>query len=314
MAIEVMAPGALSSFQDLGRHGEQKHGIFVGGAMDEVSHRLANALVGNPPTRATLEITLMGPTLLFREQAVIALSGGDLDARLDGQPMSNDQAFKVAACSRLSFGTRRSGARAYLAVAGGYRLDNVLGSEGTALKAGFGGYHGRPLAKGDIVELSRHAIAVPKQASVINWPEGLHPLSAGPLRILPGRHWDWFDGESCAAFIDRPFRLLPQSSRMGYRLQGHALTRTTRREVISEPVRFGTVQVPPDGQPIVLMADRQTIGGYPRIAEVIDADIPRLAQLSPDDEIRFSLVDLDTAERLLRERDMALAQCEVART
>lgn len=313
MSIEVIAPGPLSSFQDMGRHGEQKNGIFVGGAMDELSHRLANALVGNPADRATLEITLMGPMLVFHEAAVIAVCGADLGPKLDGEPLAMGVAHHVPAGGRLSFGQRKAGARSYLALAGGFRLDRVLGSESTSLKAKFGGFGGRAIAKGDRIEPARRPVAPARIAASANFagPAGTLPLSPGPIRVLPGRHWDWFADRSRAAFAESGYKLLPQSSRMGYRLEGAPLALAVPREVISEPVRFGTVQVPADGQPIVLMADRQTIGGYARIAEVITADLPRLAQLSPGNEIRFEVVDLEAAETLLRERDTALAQVEV---
>jgi len=310
MAIEVILPGPLSSFQDLGRFSSQHLGVFVGGAMDEVSHRLANALVGNPPGLATLEATLLGPTLQFDRPAVVAICGADLSPMLDGAAIANDRAVAVPAGARLSFGQRRSGARAYIAVAGGYTLDKVLDSYSTSLKAGFGGFKGRALLAGDRIGLNCDDGALPEPAR-IEIPASLRAPPTGAIRFNAGRHWNDFGEATRRQFMTQTFKVQPQSSRMGYRLSGEPLRMTKPRELISEPVRFGTVQVPGDGQPIVLMADKQTVGGYPRIAEVISVDLPRLAQLMPGEAVRFELVSITEAQARLCEREKLLSSLEV---
>lgn len=311
MAIEVILPGPLSSFQDLGRFPSQRLGVFVGGAMDEVSHRLANALVGNPSGLATLEATLLGPVLQFDRPAVIAICGADLSPMLDGAAISNDRAVAVPAGARLSFGQRRSGARAYIAVAGGYRLDRILDSYSTSLKAGFGGFKGRALVTGDRIDLNCDDRA-PAEPARIEVPASLSAPPPGAIRFNAGRHWNDFGEAARRQFMTQTFKVQPQSSRMGYRLSGEPLRMLKPRELISEPVRFGTVQVPGDGQPIVLMADKQTVGGYPRIAEVITVDLPRLAQLMPGEAVRFELISVTEAQERLCEREKLLSSLEVA--
>lgn len=213
----------------------------------------------------------------------------------------------MRAGDQVSFGRRRSGARAYLAVAGGFRLEQVLGSRATNLRAGFGGWHGRRLEKGDLLPLT---------GSFANPPRLLIPdslpcvIDAAPLRLLPGRDWTAFTDAAQAALRESPFTVTPQSDRMGYRLQGPALQLTAPHECLSEAVAFGTVQVPPDGQPIVLMADRQTTGGYPCIAQVARIDLPRLAQCVPGDVLAFTFVDLAEAQRLDLARERLLAALE----
>ena len=307
MTLEVLTPGLATTFQDLGRYGHQQWGVPVGGPMDEVSHRLANALLGNAPDAPVLEITLLGPTLYCHGRCCLALTGADLGASVSGQPWPPGQTRILREGDEISFGRRRSGARGYLAVAGGFRLEKVLGSRTTNLRAGFGGWHGRRLEKGDLL---------PLMGSFANPPRLLIPDSlarkagSAPLRLLPGRDWTAFSGAAQVALSESRFTVTPQSDRMGYRMQGPALQLTAPYECLSEAVAFGTVQVPPDGQPIVLMADRQTTGGYPCIAQVVQVDLPRLAQCVPGDVLSFTFIDLAEAQRLDLARERLLAALE----
>lgn len=318
MSIEVIKPGALSTFQDLGRNGYQQLGVPANGAMDERAHRLANALAGNAAAQATLEITLMGPTLRFHVPAVIAVCGADLDATLDGAPMPMNRAVPVAAGAVLAFGKRRSGLRAYLAAQGGFALTPVMGSCSTFVRGGYGGAAGKPLRKGERIALRGGVPAPVRDAGSPAFP-ALPALPADvltapdqPLRIVAGREWARFSDAARHALVSEPFRIGAQSDRMGYRLEGSPLALAAPAEMLSEAVAFGTIQVPPDGQPIVLMADRQTTGGYPKIAHVCAVDLPRLAQKMPGEAVRFALIDLREAQRLAMLQDAVFDAMDTA--
>ena len=308
MSIEVLKPGPLSALQDSARAGLQRFGVITSGVMDEWSHRIANRLVGNPGDPATLEITLMGPSLLFHEPALIAIAGADLSPRVGEQAVPMERPVLLAAGSRLDFGRRAFGCRAYLAVHGGFDVPLVMGSRSTYLRAGFGGFEGRALRKGDRLTVGAGepaaVIAALAQARIEVPP---HPGRVDrAIRVIAGQQWARFTDEAQALFLGSVFRVNLNSDRMGYRLEGPGLGLRAPLEMISEAVAFGSVQVPPDGQPIVLMADRQTTGGYPKIASVVSVDLPLLAQMVPGQELRFDRIDLDEAQRLYlaRERDI----------
>lgn len=311
MHIDVIKPGALSTFQDLGRQGHQHLGIPVNGVMDERAHRVANARAGNPASAATLEITLMGPTLKFGAATVIAVSGADLDALIDDTPVPLDTAVAVMAGSELTFGKRRSGLRAYLAVRGGFAVDATMGSASTYTRGGYGGHAGRPLKKGDVLATHAHGdLGSARVRSGNVFADDVALPADAPLRMLPGREWQHFSEQARQSVVTAPYRVAPQSDRMGYRLEGEPLTLAQALEVPSEAVSFGSIQVPPDGQPIVLMADRQTTGGYPKIGHICAVDLPRLAQKMPGEIIRLQLVDLDTAQALLLSQERSFAALE----
>lgn len=328
MSIEVLKAGALTTLQDLGRYGYQRFGVVVGGAMDEWSHRAANALVGNMDDEATLEITLLGPSLRFARAALIAVVGADLSANVGGYPIPPGRAVVIDAGAQLDFGRRVNGVRAYLAVSGGFGVEPVMGSRSTYVRGGFGGFAGRALRKGDVLPIGSRARAVPRLAwrsarpvTLVRGPS----VAAGTadragdvvtIRVITGTQWALFTPESRATFLTSPYQINPQSDRMGYRFEGPALHRRHDFEMISEGVAFGTVQVPPDGNPIVLMADRQTTGGYPKIACVASVDLPLLAQLAPRQAVRFRAVELQqaTAQYLTRERELAEIKRQVLDT
>ncbi|HZR01801.1 MAG TPA: biotin-dependent carboxyltransferase family protein [Burkholderiales bacterium] len=323
MALKVLRAGVLSTLQDLGRWGSQRIGVPVSGAMDRYSHRLANLLVGNDETEATVEMTLVGPGFTATREVLIAVCGAEFDARVNGQPFPKARPVLVRAGSTLDFGRCRRGCRAYLAVAGGFQVDPVLGSRSTFIRGGFGGWHGRALKRGDLLPVSepdarlfpslhRKLSNASVQLAYPSWAatESSEWFAPGPYRIrfMVGRHWEAFAEEARAAFIGNVYRVGTNSDRQGYRLKGPGLHPRDPVEVISAAVTFGTIQIPPDGEPIVLMANRQTTGGYPRLGEVVSADLSLLAQLPPGAEVRFQVVDLATAHAasMARERDFAL--------
>jgi len=307
MTIRVIKPGALSTLQDLGRVGYQRYGVIVDGAMDEWAHRLANLLVGNPETEATLEITLIGPRLAFEATAVIAICGADLSPHIGDREVPMERPVVLRPGNVLEFGRRRAGCRAYLAVRGGYDVAPVMGSKSTYLRGGFGGYQGRALRAGDVVGIgaAKSGDGALFAAPSPPWPSraiataGRQP----PIRVVEGAQWPLFSDDAQRAFANTEFKLTPHSDRMGYRLEGTKLVLRDPIEMISEGVSFGTIQVPPDGNAIILMADCQTTGGYPKIAQVASVDLPVLAQMMPGQTMRFELISLDVAQRLYLDRE-----------
>jgi antagonist of KipI len=314
MSFSILRPGLLTTVQDLGRPGYQHLGVVLGGALDAVAMRVANLLVGNTESAAGLEITLLGPIIRFEADHLIALTGADLSPTLDGQPAPQQRPVAVRAGTVLAFGAARAGCRAYLAVAGGLAVPLVLGSRATYLRATLGGWHGRALRVSDellVGELSlanqqlRQLVAsavlsVPWAAA--RWAPGPalcpRPRSEPIIRAVRGPEYEQFAEASQRAFWHEPFAITPAADRMGYRLQGPALMRETVTELLSSAVTFGTVQVPPGGQPIVLLADAQTTGGYSRLAQVITADFAALAQAVPRQTLRFQEVSLAEAQAL----------------
>jgi len=303
VTIRILRPGLHTTVQDLGRYGLQHLGVVPGGAMDTVAHRLANALVGNDSGAATLECTVVGPELVFEQAALVALSGAVFDSAVGGEVFPQNRPVLLPAGARLRVGNALRGARGYLAVAGGIAVPAVLGSRSTYVPAGYGGFQGRALRAGDVLPLEADAaaFAAGRFARLKNTRAGprfettgwrIHPMtlsSEDTLTVctMEGRHAAQFDSASIAAFHGVTWKVSQDSNRMGYRLVGPALVRRSRQELLSEPTCLGTVQAPSDGSPIVLMADHQTTGGYPKIAEVAGADIPLLAQLAPGAMLRF---------------------------
>lgn len=305
MSIEIVRPGLLTTVQDLGRNGRQHLGVPVNGAMDALSLRLANLLVGNDEGEAALEITINGPTLRFRNEVVMAITGADFAPKIDGDAAPQGRPVRVPEGAVLEFGHATSGARGYLAVAAGFDLPRVMGSWSTALRGAYGGFKGRALRKGDVVPLrspeeahtprwvrllsrTRRGVAFPNWS--VNRLAFVTPKSPQTLRVLPGRHWQSFPIATREQLTNGEFEVTNDSDRMGFRLSGPALPARKGTEVLSEAVVAGAIQVPHSGQPIVLMADRQTTGGYPVIAVVARVDLPLLAQLRPKDKLQFQAV------------------------
>jgi len=286
VAIRVIKPGMLTTIQDAGRWGYQARGVPVAGPMDLVSHRVANALVGNDRSAASLEITLLGPELEFESERVIAVTGADFDLALDGRPARINAPFLVASGSHLQFLARRRGTRAYLAVSGGVATPPVLGSRATHLVSAMGGHEGRALRAGDRLTLGP---SVSGSSSLHALESPLVPLATGAtmLRVLPGPQDDFFTSHALDALQSAPYIVGAQSDRMGFRLDGPRLTHARGADIISDATPLGVLQVPASGLPILLMADRQTTGGYPKIATVISADMSAAGQLGPGDAVSF---------------------------
>lgn len=315
MSLRVLRPGVLATVQDLGRPGLAHLGIVPGGAMDPVSHRIANALVGNRADAATLEIALSGPELMLGCDALLALHGARFTAEIDGVAFPQSRPVLVPKGARLRIGRALAGCFDYLAVAGGLQVDPVLGSRSTYLPGGFGGWGGKSLARDAELPLASDAEALAR-ARFATLAPGHRALAVGRcetvrwlvpgitlpehdeavIRTVEGLHAALFDEAARDLFYGGRWRIAPDSNRMGFRLQGPQLALARPTEILSQPTCLGTVQVPPAGQPIVLMVDHQTTGGYPRIAEVIAADVPRLAQSTPRATLRFAPVTLTEAD------------------
>lgn len=302
-ALQIVKPGLLTTVQDLGRYGHQESGVPVAGPMDTFSHRLANQLVGNPPDAATLEITLLGPELIVDADTTIAIAGAHFEVSCDERPVPLNASMSIRKGQRVKFGRIIQGARAYLAVAGGMQTDPVLGSRATHLVSRMGGFQGRALAAGDRVPIAGEGAPRPSRKS-----GGLTLPTSGRalLRVIAGPQADWFEADALRTIAGVSFRISPQSNRMGYRLQGPPLRRVKEGELISEPLGIGAIQVPSAGEPILLMADRQTAGGYPKIGYVITADLPLAGQLAPGDFIEFHLCSQQEAVAALIARERQL--------
>lgn len=296
-AVWVRRPGLLTTVQDLGRPGCQADGVSVSGAADPVAHRIGNALVGNDPGAAALEITLLGPELEFTRPLLVALTGADLGARLQGRPLPRWLVAPVAPGDRLEFTGPVSGCRAYLAVAGGFDIAPVLGSRSTDTLGALGGQvlqAGAGLAVGPAP-----AGAAAGRRLLPSW-QPVYP-AAIRVRAVPGPQAEAFTPAALAAFWQTAYTVTARSDRVGCRLAGPPLGHRRRADVISEGVAPGSVQVPADGQPIVMLADRQTMGGYAKIATVITPDLGRVAQLPPGGRLSFQSVTVDAARVALAE-------------
>lgn len=315
MTLVVRQPGIQTTVQDLGRPAWQHIGVPVGGAMDEQAHRIANLLVGNDVHAAALDCAFGGVALEFESSALVALTGRDIAASLDGTPIPSWHAIRTQPGSLLVLHT---GCRTTIAVAGGVDVPVVLDGRGTSLRAAFGGWQGRALRKHDRLPLARPAPLGQRIAAhletrgrtVADWsasPVLLPAYSAHPsIRMIHGPEFGQLTDASRETLLGDTFRIAPESDRMGYRLAGQTLALTAHRDMVSSGVTAGTIQLPPGGAPIVLMADRQTTGGYPRLGDVIAVDLPLLAQLVPGDTVRIVPVSLDLAHSLYRKREQLL--------
>lgn len=325
MSLRVESFGLLTTVQDLGRRGFQHLGVGPTGAMDEVSHRLANLLLGNAANAPTLEMTLTGPSLLFETETLIALCGADLSPRIGDQPVPLWRPVLVGAGALLRFGKPLQGARCYLAAEGGFKVPKIMGSASTHLSAGFGGFQGRALGIGDRLEtgpcpgdryptLRQHFHQEQRPFLGLDWfvpwARELDFAQPATLRLIPGPQWPLLTSASRQSLLETAFTVTPHSNRMGLRIEGAKLSLQEPLEMVSSGVATGTLQLPPDGSLILLMADRQTTGGYPRLGEVASVDLPKAAQLRPGETLRFAPVTLEEAQALLLRREAHLRDLE----
>lgn len=290
MSVRILFPGPLSTIQDAGRFGYLKSGIGTSGVMDREAYETANRLLQNTAGEAVIEATLLGPALLSDSDCVCCITGADMTPTLDGRSVPMYQPFLIRAGQTLSLFAAVNGCRSYLAFAGGIDVPLVLGSHSTNLKCRLGGYQGRALQKDDVLSLG------PATADVSSLLQNRAPKpffsSPVTVRVIEGPQAEYFTKRGKQTFYGRPYTVSPESDRMGYRLEGPAVESENGVDIVSDGIAFGAVQIPPSGKPIILLSDRQTTGGYAKIATVISKDIPRLAQLKPGDQVLFEKTDL----------------------
>jgi antagonist of KipI len=290
----INQPGFLTTVQDSGRFGYRSSGMPVSGAMDMYSCTVANLLTGNRPDDAVLEMTLTGPEIIFPGKMLIAVTGADMTPMVNGHPVRMWRSLKVTGGDRLTFGSLLSGARSYLAVSGGIDVPLVMGSRSTYLRGKIGGFMGRKLMAGDRVPVSP-GITLFKKEQVL--PLSLIPewRSELTISIMPGVDFDQFTGGAAETLFKSEYKVTNNSDRMGIRLSGEPLMHTGKADVISYPLTKGTIQVPGDGQPVIMLSDSQTVGGYTQIANIIGADLYKTGQLKPGDSVRFKIVSYEKA-------------------
>jgi antagonist of KipI len=308
--IQVQAPGLFTTVQDVGREGFGPLGVSASGAADPISLRLGNRLVGNPDNAAGLEMTLLGGAFLFPEGAVLVLSGSDFGATLDHVPVEPWMSFIARSGQTLRLGPTRSGARSYLCVQGGIAVKTFLGSASTHTLSGLGGFEGRAVRKGDVLNMGGASLSYRKRTVAPHILSRLSPRKI--LRCTAGPQSEWFSESSQQIFYNSTYRVAEESNRMGLRLEGPSIPVSSGGHMITEGVSLGAIQVPGGGSPIVsspiiLFVEQQTTGGYPKIANVISADLPSVGQLRPRDEIRFERVTFEVARALFQEQEELLA-------
>ena len=302
--ISILTPAAQTTVQDLGRRGFRHLGVGRSGAMDRLSVTIGNYLVGNAADAAALELCMPPARIRLDANCAIALTGADCSARLDDRPVALGRRVVAEAGQTLALSAAHSGIRAYLCIAGGIDVPQVLGSRSTDLQAGIGGLDGRLIRRGDVLKIAPSPIPEPAAAGV------LLPQMGNSIRVIAGPEFVGFAPESREVLFTASWKVTAQSNRMGYRLEGPALLRQDTEELKSHAVFPGVVQVPPGGAPIVLMADAQATGGYPRIATVIAADQWRLAQIPPATSIRFALSTRDGALLALQKQHSYLQRMQ----
>ncbi|MGI9086789.1 MAG: biotin-dependent carboxyltransferase family protein [Chthoniobacterales bacterium] len=321
MKLLVRRAGFLSTVQDLGRTGHRQSGVSLGGALDGHALKILNLLVGNNASAAGLELTLGTVRLHFADDRLVAWGGGDFRVQMDALNLPAGHAGWLRAEEELILDASAGGGRAWLAISGGIDVPKILGSRSTDLRAGFGGFEGRALRDGDALPLGRQSkealrlAEILSSARIADWfapQEWMHPARAyGILRIILGVDWARFPEATQHALLHESFRVAADSDRMGIRLEGPELARRERADLLSEAVAPGTIQVPPNGQPILLLGDCQTIGGYPKIAHVITVDLAAAVQLRAGDTVRFGAVTLEEAQSSYRQREDEVARFRI---
>lgn len=295
MGIRIIKAGILTTIQDMGRYGYQETGMAVSGVMDTRSTSIANILVGNDENEGAIEVTMMGPTIEFTADNIIAVTGGDLSAKLDGTDFPRYQAVLVKAGQTLSFMAPKAGSRAYIAFAGGLDVPVVMGSKSTNLKSKIGGLDGRKLENGDEIGFTAPKTSLPnmekRKVAVPDFSAKEHEL-----RVVLGPQDDYFPQSSIDVFFNNEYTISNEYDRMGCRMQGPVIKHKIGGDIITDGISFGAVQVPSHGNPIVMMADHQTTGGYTKIGNVISVDLPILAQCMPGHKIRFKSVAIEVAQ------------------
>ncbi len=317
MSLTIIKAGILDSIQDEGRFGFQASGINPGGAMDVFSARLANCLLGKPMNAAVIEIHFAAPVVSFNEVAIICITGANFTPEIGDREIQINQPVIVNKNAVLQFKKVKQGARCYLAVLNNFTLAPWLNSYSTNLKAAAGGLHGGQLESGDIIPFEKidalNNYLKEETSIVLPWKAYPEDLTVpNKLEVIKGSEWDWLDENSQQTFLNTPFKITKVADRMGYRLSGKGLHLKEQKQLVSSAVSFGTLQLLPSGQLILLMADHQTTGGYPRVANVISAHLPLLAQSRTNDAISFAITDIQTAEQKLLQQFNYLQQVQYA--
>ncbi len=308
----VKRPGLLTTIQDLGRYGFQQYGIIPAGAMDRFSMQLANIIVGNERTNPVLEVTVIGPSLEVMKKTVIAITGADLTPKVNGEEIELWRPFLVEAGDLITFGKRKYGARCYIAIAGGIHIPLILNSTSTYLRGNVGGYKGRQLQQDDII-LQAKGSKTFKIGLDYSLAYRIRPIfSRNPkVRVIVGPDNSAFTKLGLETFWRSVYKVTQQADRMGYRLEGPRIEHVKSADIISDSVVFGTIQVPASGQPIIMLADRQTTGGYTRIATVISVDLNKIVQLLPGDTLSFCRVSVEEAQYVYVNEQRLLRQLEL---
>lgn len=295
MKMQILMPGMLTTVQDAGRFGYLKSGITSSGVMDDEAFASANAMLNNPDDAAVLEVSYFGPTILFAgepgEETVIAVTGADMETCLDGRPVDTSRPIGVREGQTLSLGYAKEGCRTYIAVSGGIDVPEVMGSRSTNLKCAIGGYHGRALKAGDMLELFEPLTDYEEvKDNRYERPDYGKQLT---LRVVMGPQEEYFSEKGIDTFLSDTYSVTDASDRMGCRLEGAAIESVNGTDIVSDAIVPGAIQIPPNGKPIVLLRDRQTTGGYAKIATVVSGDLWKLAQAKPGDKVTFQKVELE---------------------
>ena len=318
MSITVLNPGLLTIIQDLGRNGYQKYGVIVSGAMDTYDMRLSNIIVGNEESEGVLEITMMGPLLELKKGTLFSITGADISPTINNKIVPMGRPVYLKEDCTLKFGACKTGSRSYLSVAGGFEVPIVMDSKSTYLRAELGGFKGRALRKNDNLKVGiKNTISskiIEKLKEIKNedsfiassWyvkDYNIKNSEGTVIRVFEDRQFKKISEESINNFFNSEFVIDIKSDRMGYRLNGPKIELKEKLEMISEEVSVGTIQIPPDGNPIILLADSQTAGGYPKIAHVALVDIPKIVQLKANNKVTFKKITLEEAEKLYFEKE-----------
>lgn len=299
--IKIIKPGLLTTVQDLGRSGYQQYGVTVSGVMDNVSARLANILVGNDEGEGLLEVTMLGPEIEFLADIVIAITGGDLLPVLNNHAVAMGKSLLVKKGDKLAFRGIKNGCRSYIAFSGGIEVPILMGSKATFTRGSIGGHEGRALKAGDLLTIGEPRDALNLLTGRVlqeNWYEYSHTIE---LRVVLGPQEDAFTEAGLKTFFSSQYGVTNECDRMGYRLEGERIEHKKGGDIISDGIAMGAIQIPSHGNPIIMMADRQTTGGYTKIGNVITVDLPKVAQAKPGDKIIFKEVALEEAHALLRD-------------
>ena len=298
--MKILKPGMYTTIQDIGRYNHQKSGMSVSGAMDQFSLRVANILVGNIDNEACLETTLFGLKIKFEGDALIAITGANLMPMINNKAIDMWSGIKVLNGDELSFGTPESGCRSYIAIQHGIDVPEVMGSKSTYVKGKVGGFNGRMLKAGDEIKINQAGES--DFTSIKKLPIELIPsyYKDNIVRVIMGPQDNYFTKNGIYTFLDSEFEVTNEADRMGYRLSGPKISHITSADIISDGITMGSVQIPGEGAPIIMMADRQTTGGYTKIATIITPDINIVGQLKPGDSIRFEVINIEEAHRIYR--------------